>query len=132
MNYDSLFANPRGRTSRASFVPALVVLLLVLAFYGFFVTGRTAHFCMLVLMYPALVLHARRLHDMGRSGWLLAVPLAVALVAFAIKLKYLSLAPRFDASAPYVALAVWAMFSVWGCLGKGQAEANRFGMPVIA
>ena len=132
MNFDTLFANPKGRTSRTHFVPALIVLAAVLAFYAFFVTGRTAHFCMLVLLYPAIVLHARRLHDMGQTAWLLAAPAVLAVGAFAIKLKYLSLGAQFDAGAPYGALAVWAVFSLWGCLGKGQAEANRFGAPLAA
>lgn len=132
MNFDTLFANPKGRTSRAHFVPALIVLAAVLAFYGFFVTGRTANFCMLVLLYPTVVLHARRLHDMGKSGWLLTVPLFAGLVAYAIRLKYLSVGPQFDVSAPYVALGLWVVFSVWGIAGKGQAETNRFGAPVTA
>jgi hypothetical protein len=63
-NYDSLFASPNGRASRAQFLPALIVLVAVVVFYAFMVKGRTATFCLLVLVYPGLMLHARRLHDM--------------------------------------------------------------------
>lgn len=53
MNFDSLFAGPGGRTSRAHFVPALLTLLAVFAFYAFIVKGRTAQWCMVVLLRPA-------------------------------------------------------------------------------
>ncbi len=68
MCFDFLFANPNGRTPRSQFLPALITLLAVLAFYAFRVTGLTAHWCMLMLVFPAVVLHARRLHDMGQSS----------------------------------------------------------------
>jgi hypothetical protein len=30
------------------------------------------------------------------------------------------------------ALSVGAAFALWGCIGNGQAEANRFGTPLEA
>ena len=119
-SYDSLFVAGGGRTSREAFVPALVVAVAASAFFGYFVTGRTAHFCMLVLVYPTFVLLARRLHDMGRPIWLLLPPLALSLLAFATTLDYLSLGGA-DALLPWLALATSAALALWGCLPSPPA-----------
>jgi uncharacterized membrane protein YhaH (DUF805 family) len=132
MIFDSQFVNANGRTSRGEFVPALVTLLAVVAFYTFLVTGRTAQWCMLVLLFPAVVLHARRLHDMGHTAWLQLVPAALMVTAFAIWLHIVSLGAPLEALLPRAALVISAGFTLWGCLGKGQADANRFGAPAIA
>ena len=76
MHYEALFVNPAGRASRAEYIPALISLAAALLFFAYLVTGRTAHFCMLVLMYPAFVLLAQRVRDMGYSAWLvMAAPI---------------------------------------------------------
>jgi uncharacterized membrane protein YhaH (DUF805 family) len=124
MNFDTLFANPNGRTARGAFVPALLTLAVAVVFYAFFVKGRTAQFCMLVLLYPAFVLHARRLHDMGHSAWLLAVPALLVVAMFAIRVGYLSLGASLDAAATPVAVGLFLAFSVWGCVGKSQSGPN--------
>lgn len=123
MTYDSLFVNPNGRTSRSHFLPALLVLIAIVLFYACFVKGRTATFCVLVLMYPGLTLHARRLHDMGRSAWLLLLPAALLLAAFSIWLEYASFGAGIDAWLPKVALAVAAAFALWGAAGSSRARA---------
>lgn len=132
MSFDSLFVNPNGRASRGQFAAALITLLTVVAFYAFLVTGRTAQWCLLVLLFPAVILHARRLHDMGHTAWLLLAPGVLAVVAFAIWLRIVSLGAQFDAAVPLTALAVSAAFALWGCIGRGQAEGNRFGAPGAA
>lgn len=121
MTFEQLFVDPRGRTSRAAFVPALVVVIAVVVFYSWLVRGRTGLFCLLVLVYPAAVLHARRLHDMTRSGWWLAVPLGLLLVSFGIWLKYLSLGPQLDAVLPRAAIALCAAVALWCALGRGRS-----------
>jgi uncharacterized membrane protein YhaH (DUF805 family) len=132
MNFESLFVNPNGRTSRGQFVAALITLLAVIAFYAFLVTGRTAQWCLVVLLFPAIILHARRLHDMGHTAWLLLAPAVLMVAAFAIWLQIVSLGAQFDAAVPLTALAISAGFAIWGCVGKGQAEANIYGRPVPA
>ena len=126
-SFDFLFVNPNGRTPRVRFAPALITLLAVLAFYAYRVTGITAHWCMLMLVFPAVVLHARRLHDMGQSAWPVLVPAILALAAFAVWLRLVSFGGQLDAAVPVAALAIFASFALWGCIGRGQAEANRFG-----
>lgn len=116
MSFESLFVYANGRTSRAQFVPALMTLLAVVAFYAYLVTGRTAQWCIVVLLFPAIVLHARRLHDMGHSAWLLLAPAALMVAAFAIWLNIVSLGVALDAAVPTIALAVSAGFALWGCI----------------
>jgi len=120
MNFDDTFVHSSGRTSREQFIPALIVLVAVLAFYAFLVTGRTAQFCMLVLVFPAFVLHARRLHDMGRTAWLLAVPTIIAVAAFAIWLQIFSLGAQINTLVYIVALGLFAAFALWGCVAQGK------------
>jgi hypothetical protein len=67
-SYDALYAIPLGGVSLAQFVPALVLLLIVAAFYHFVVTGGTAFYALLTLAYPAAVLVARLVQGMGRGG----------------------------------------------------------------
>ena len=118
MNYDALFVNPNGCTSRAQYVPALITVVAAIAFFAFMVTGRKAQFCMLVLMYPAFVLLARRMHDMGRPAWLLLIPLALTLTAFVVRLGYMSLEPTLGAALLWTAVAVSAAFGLWGCIKR--------------
>ena len=127
MNFDTLFANPKGRTGQKLFVPALLVLLLAMAVYGFYTRGRTGQWCLLVLLAPALVLHARRLHDMGKSAILLLVP--VVLVAGGIYLRIARRGSQIEVAVTLAALASCALFALWGLIGKGQAEANKYGEP---
>jgi uncharacterized membrane protein YhaH (DUF805 family) len=132
MNFESLFVNPNGRTPRGQFVAALITLLAAVAFYAFLVTGLTAKWCTVVLLFPAVNLHARRLHDMGHSAWLLFVPGVLLVAAFTLWARIVRLGAPLDAAVPLAALAVSAGFALWGCIGKGQAEANRFGAPAAA
>ncbi len=129
MNFDSLFVNPAGRTARGHFIGALVTLLAVFAFYYFLVPGRNSQWVQLVLLFPAIVLHARRLHDMGRSAWLLIVPAALIVIN-----AWLYLFNPGASSKGIVTVAtvlVSAGFIVFGLIGNSQAEANRFGSPAV-
>jgi uncharacterized membrane protein YhaH (DUF805 family) len=130
MSFETLYVNPKGRTPRGQFLGALIVLLAVAAFYAFLVKGRTAQFCMLVLLFPAVVLHARRLHDMGMTAWPLIVPAALIIAIGWIHLFAPN--PALETPVGWAAVAVCAAFALWGLLGKGQAEANRFGEPTAA
>ncbi len=130
MNFEDTYVNAGGRTSRGQFVAALVILLILVALYAYFIKGRSGQWNLLVLLFPAIVLHARRLHDMGRSALLLLVP--GALIAASIVLRMVSPGSQIEVAATGAALVVSAAFSLWGLVGKGQDEANKFGEPVAA
>ena len=123
MNFETLFVNPNGRSSRAQYIPAMITVLAVTAFYAFVVTGRTAQFCMLVLLYPTFVLLARRLQDMGQSAWLVLAPLVLMLATDTVQLGYFNMGAAIDNPLAWVAYAVTAAFLLWGCLGQGRRQA---------
>jgi uncharacterized membrane protein YhaH (DUF805 family)/uncharacterized membrane protein YphA (DoxX/SURF4 family) len=116
-SFESAYVYPGGRTSRSHFMAALVTLLLAVVFYKYLVTGRTAQWCIAVLLIPGTILLARRLRDMGYSAWLLLAPLALMIVAFARWLGIASLGAPLDTYLPSIALVVAAGFALWGCMG---------------
>lgn len=124
-NFDGLFVNPTGLASRAPFVPALLTVVAAIAFFGYLVTGRTAEFCMLVLLYPLFVLLTQRLRDMGYSAWLVLLPSVLTLASFAIQLGYVSLGGALDSALPWVSLAVAAAFVLWGSVSPSSNAAVR-------
>jgi uncharacterized membrane protein YhaH (DUF805 family) len=118
MNFDTLFVNPAGRTRRRPFVGALITLLAAFAFYYFLVPGRNSQWVQLVLLFPAIVLHARRLHDMGWAAWPLVVPAALVIAT-----AWLYLFVPGAGIKGIVAVAtvlVCAGFIVWGLIGKSR------------
>jgi uncharacterized membrane protein YhaH (DUF805 family) len=127
MNYDTLFVYPSGRTGRNQFIGALITLLVSFGFYYFLVPGRNSQWVQLVFLYPAVVLLARRLHDMGRAAWPLLVPAALVLAMAGLYL-YVP-ASGAKGSVRLAAIIVSAAFMVWGLVGKSRVEPNRFGSP---
>jgi uncharacterized membrane protein YhaH (DUF805 family) len=129
--WDSLFVNSKGRTSRGQFTAALLPLAFVVWFYAHTGPNAYAPWNLLVLLFPAVVLHARRLHDLGQSGWLLLAPALLTIAAMAIWARLLNLDAQLNFAVPLAAVVVFAGFAVWGCIANGQTEANGFG-PVAA
>jgi uncharacterized membrane protein YhaH (DUF805 family) len=131
-NYDALFVNNVGNTAKGDYIPAVALLLTVIAFYDYFVPGRSGQFSMLVLLYPLFTLLIRRFRDMAQHPWLLFVPVMLMLLAFDIWLDYFSFSESvagvsFNESADglfrWFALIVTAGFVVWGAAGRGRASS---------
>jgi uncharacterized membrane protein YhaH (DUF805 family)/uncharacterized membrane protein YphA (DoxX/SURF4 family) len=130
-SWNTLFVQPGGRTSRGTFLAALIPLVLAVLWYASKGPAvDVAPWGVLVLAYPAVVLHVRRLHDMGRTGWLMLVPTVLTVAAMLIWGHRLSLGVQLDAAIPLAALVAFVGFALWGCIARGQAEANTFGPPV--
>jgi uncharacterized membrane protein YhaH (DUF805 family) len=132
-SFNTLYVQPSGRTSRGTFLAALLPLALAILWYAY--KGPAIDYAswgVLVLLYPAVVLHVRRLHDMGRTGWLMLVPAVLAVVAMGIWANRISLGAQLNVTVPLIALVVFVGFALWGCIAKGQAETNTFGPPVAA
>ena len=131
--FNTLFVDPSGRSSRGQFLGALIPLALAALWYA--LKGPAVDYApwgVIVLLYPAVVLHVRRLHDMGYSGWLTVVPGLLTALAMGIWAQRISLGAPLDAVVPIAALVAFAGFAVWGSVAKGKAEANTFGPPVPA
>ena len=127
MTFADTYANPTGRTARGPFIGALLTLVAVAAFYFMLVKGRNGEWCLVTLLFPGFMLHARRLHDMGQTAWLLLAPLALSLAAAWLHL--MNPGTSYEHPVTIAAIVLCAAFVLWGLVGKGQAEANRFGEP---
>jgi uncharacterized membrane protein YhaH (DUF805 family) len=79
-----------------------------------------------------VVLHVRRLHDVGRTGWWTVLPAVLTVVAMLIWAHRISLGAQLDVAVPLAALIVFVGFALWGGIARGQAETNTFGAPVAA
>jgi uncharacterized membrane protein YhaH (DUF805 family)/uncharacterized membrane protein YphA (DoxX/SURF4 family) len=128
--YNDLYVRPGGRTSRMAYIPAILLVVVAFGFYKFVATaGLNGQWVMTTLLFPGFVLVARRLHDMGQNAWLLLIP--GLLDAAALGMHYAD-ALKLRAGAPpavlvWAAIVVTAAFVLWGMVGKGQGEANRYG-----
>lgn len=94
-----------------------------------------------LLLWPAFVAGAKRLHDRGRSGWLLAsyyVPLALIVIAG-------PMLPADESGAPPEGPALWLMIAsgvIWAVLTlwlfvelgflRGQPTENAYGPPTTS
>lgn len=122
LHYEGLFVRFNGRTQARDFIPAFIVVAAAIAFFAYMVGGRTAHFCMLMLVYPVFVLLGRRLQDMGYSGWIALAPAVVALLAFGTTLAYFSFGEAIDTGLPWVAVAITAAVALWACVGRSNGS----------
>jgi len=130
-SWNTLFVQIRGRTSRGHFLAALLPLALAVLWYA--VKGPAVDYApwgVLVLLYPAVVLYVRRLHDMGRSGWWMLLPAVLSVLAMFIWAHRISLGAQLDTAVPMAAFFVFVGMALWGCIARGQAESNSFGAPV--
>jgi uncharacterized membrane protein YhaH (DUF805 family) len=132
-SWNTLFVHTNGRTSRGTFLAALLPLALAVLWYAS--KGPAANYAcwaVLCLLYPCAVLHVRRLHDMGRSGWWVLIPAVLTVLAMLIWAGRISFGAQLDAAMPLAALVVFAGFSLWGGIARGQAESNAFGASATA
>lgn len=78
-DWRDLFLNPNGRIAQRDFWIGFAVLFVAnlvlgwLPLIGFLIS--------LALFYAWVCVASKRLHDMGRSGWLVAIPVALAVLA---------------------------------------------------
>jgi uncharacterized membrane protein YhaH (DUF805 family) len=128
MTFETLYANPMGRTARGPYVGALITLLAAVAFYLLLASpGLNREWVLVTLLFPGMVLHARRLHDMGQTAWLLLAPGALIAAAVTMHMTHRKLELPMQPAVALAAYVVSAGFIAWCLLGKGRDGANRFG-----
>ena len=147
MDWQALFLSPRGRIGRQSFwigfAITFVASLLVntIPFLG--------QLLGLLLIWPMIAIHAKRLHDIGHSAVLLLVPFGISLVCMVMAI-ILGGTALFAASANDMdgisilagllpalgimglAMLVGLAFLLWCGLSPGQPAENRYGPPPAA
>ena len=131
MTFENLYVDAGGRTGRNAYIGALITLLAAYAFYYFLVhAGRNGEWVRTVFLFPAFVLLARRLHDMGKSAVLLAAP-GLPVLAF-VYLHLLSPGTAYETPLGLIGLVLGLAVMVWGLVGKADDGANRYGAPAAA
>ena len=147
MDWKTLFLDATGRIGQKDFWIGWLVL-----FGAGFIIGLIpiiGFLFALANLYFSICLHSKRLHDMGKTAWLLLVPFGVSLVGMAIAFA-LGGAAMFagamggdDAAAAagaaggmvifglvfLIILVVNIGFLLWVGLSKGDPMDNRFGPP---
>lgn len=147
MGWVTLFFNPEGRINRTHFWLGWLVLFGAGLLIGWIpAIGQIA---VLLSLYCHVCVYSKRLHDMGRTGWLQIVPfLAMAILPLvglvmggARVFSHLH-ELQSGASLPIilgalgwlllgiaVASLIWGIFLLWIGTSGGQPGDNRYGSP---
>lgn len=92
-------------------------------------TGLVGALVSLGLIIPQLAVAVRRLHDIDRTGWWMALPIALALPIGI--LSYLAIATVAFGIAALALFAAAILLIVWQCT-RGTNGPNRFGPDPLA
>jgi len=111
----------KGRTNRATYWAAAAIVVVLYTLLNLVLPGRSS-VSELVLIF----LCVPRLHDIGRTGWLVLAPLAFEIAA-AVTLVVLP----GDQGVMVLGLAALVILGaiIWLGAIPGDPEANRFGEP---
>ncbi len=90
-NWLHLFVSPRGRIGRRTYWHGMIVIAFVdvtlVSISGLSHSVWPA-LPFLATGYPVFCVFAKRLHDLGRSAWLMAAPLTMILVGVGLGVAY--------------------------------------------
>jgi uncharacterized membrane protein YhaH (DUF805 family) len=111
-----------GRTNRATYWTGVAVILILMIVIGV-VTRKPPHIAEVVL----IILGVPRLHDIGKSGWLVLWPIGLEVVGAICAFGFLPLESAMAVMGLVVLIIAGLM--IWlGCI-RGQDVENRFGPP---
>ena len=150
MDWNQLFFSADGRIGRQSFWIGFLILLGAGVVLGWIpLLGLIVS---IALIYPWTCLYAKRFHDMGKSGWLALLPVAVPAVFFTIAVisgiggiiagaALDKVADDGAVAAPVLAglgtallfgtlgMLVWLGATLWAGLTEGDPAPNLYGPP---
>ncbi len=139
MNLTALLLSPKGRIRRRDFWVGFIIVMVSSVLIGLVpIVGPILGF---VLLWPQICIHAKRLHDMGWSAWIMLVPFGVTVISMILVVANGGAAlltappaeafasPAMDAARLYflIALLFGLAFLLWVGLSKGNPRDNRFG-----
>jgi uncharacterized membrane protein YhaH (DUF805 family) len=139
MNWQHLYLSFAGRTSKRDFW---------IGFAALFGAGIVASLIpvlgtavAIAILYPMTALLTKRLHDFGRSGWLVAIPLVPTILASTTALLAASVigdpatmeaglaAAVLAAALSGLAMVISLAFLAWAGTREGDAGINAYGEP---
>ena len=127
----NLFFSLRGRIGRGRFWLGFAPLFVVAGVLG--LVPVLGFIFSLGFMYCWVCLYGKRLHDLGRSAWWAALPMALSFAAkWTFVVGYGSIAGALNLPSAAVAVAANAAYLaavLWVGLPKSQPGENRFGPP---
>lgn len=148
MDWKKLFLTAEGRIGRRDFWIGIAIIFGIAVVAGWIpVLGQIIA---LVLIVPSVCLQAKRLHDMGKTAWLMLVPMGVGMVCGAIAgamggMAMLGIGAGGEAAVAGAAMAGIGAFLVlllavvvsfgfllWVGLSSGDPGENRFGPPPVS
>jgi uncharacterized membrane protein YhaH (DUF805 family) len=151
MNWQTLLLSPEGRMRQSDFW--ICVLILLAAWIVSPLLHLLAPIVWLLLVYMWICVCAKRLHDFGKSAWLILIPIVAGALAVGMGWMFgglsafgalWTMATGDSGSASWaaifaglgimlawfaVAAAVKFIFLLWVGLSPGDAGDNRFGPP---
>jgi uncharacterized membrane protein YhaH (DUF805 family) len=151
VNWQALFFSAEGRIGQKDFW--IAVLILTLIWFLAPALHLLAPIVWLVVMYCWVCVFAKRLHDFGKTGWLILAPTAVWIVAGVLAMVFGGLTAFGAISTamtagrepvPWtvflgalgsmmallgVAALVKFVFVLWVGLSPSEARDNRYGPP---
>lgn len=144
LDWKFLFLSFQGRIGRIHFWIAF--LILVGASVVVQLVPIVGQLAFLVLFWPHLAIQAKRLHDIGRPAWLMAIPPAVTFLAgflgalvggpaFMAAMKQNSAVDFSDLTRGIIAVSLAILapfltlvgFLLWIGLSRSQPRDNRYG-----
>ncbi len=132
MNWKALFLTAEGRIGRKEFWIGFVTLFIVKFLVGLLPRPLDL-LAGLVLVWPGICINAKRLHDLGRTGWLMLAPflgtlfLGIAAMVVSGAGMGQDLPLIASASLGLLVLILDLGYLLWLGVGKGDVGANRFG-----
>jgi uncharacterized membrane protein YhaH (DUF805 family) len=131
VDFRKFLLSPHGRIGRRSYWLWLALVLIAGAVtvtidtlvFGKFDGGPVTALASVPAIYPQVCVQTKRLHDLGRSGWLQLVPYGALLLS-----PVLNAVGAAALATLLVGVAFLGMF-IWLGFFKGQDGPNRYGEP---